>query len=411
MSPIQRSVLPNGLVVLQSEDHSLPFVTMELLIDSGSLRDPAGEEGLSNITASTLLLGSASKTALQISEELDFMGASLNASSGREYTIVSLRVLKKDLLKGFALLMDALTQPTFPEEELKREIEKASAAIQAQEDNPGALAEKEFRKTLFPDSAYGYPVEGTKASLATLTRYKIIKFFKSYYIAADAILTIVGDITPEEVKADLMPGLAKLPAGVTPEKAPAVKAAEWPQTVNVSRSITQANIVLGHDGIRRDNPDFYAISVMNYILGRGGFASRLNNEVRAKRGLAYAITSFFETGKYSGSFQVVLQTKNESAKAAIDLVIEELGRIRGGPVSEAELEGAKKYLIGSFPMRLDTQAKLGSFITQVEYYGLGLDYDRRYKSLIGSVTREDIIRVARTYLHPNSLIVVIVGKE
>ncbi len=411
MSPIQKCTLPNGLVVLQSEDHSLPFITMELLVDGGSLRDPPGGAGLSHITASTLLLGSVTKTAIQISQELDFMGASLSASSGREYAIVSLRVLKKDLLKGFDLFMEALTQPTFPEDELKREVEKTSAAIQAQEENPGALAEKEFRKALFPESPYGLPVEGTRATLATLTRDKVLKFFKTYYIPNKSILTIVGDVTPAEAKANLLSRLEKLPTGAPPGTLPEPKAAQGPETVNISRSVKQANIILGHSGIRRDNPDFYALSVMNYILGRGGFASRLNNEVRAKRGLAYAITSFFETGKYSGSFQVVLQTKNESAKEACDLIVKEVERIREEPVSDGELEGAKKYLIGSFPMRLDTQAKIAGFITQVEYYGLGLDYDHRYGSLIGSVTKEDVLRVAKAYLHPERLIAVSVGKE
>ena len=409
MAPIQKTVLPNGMTILQSEDHSLPFVTIQLLVDGGSTRDPSGQEGLSHITAKTLLLGSESNSALQISQELDFMGASLNSTSGRDYSMVSLRVLKKDLLKGFGLFMDALTHPTFPEEEIKREVEKTLAALQSQEDDPGTLAERDFLKALFPDSPYGNPVEGTKATLPKLTRDMVMKHYRSYYIPSNSILTIVGDITSEEAKTSLLSRLGKLPAGKSPDRAARVDHAAKAEAICISRPITQANIVLGHDGIKRDNPDFYALSVMNYILGRGGFSSRLNEEVRAKRGLAYSITSFFDAGKNSGSFQVVLQTKNESAKEAIDLSLKEMEKIRKEPVSEKELERAKKYLIGSFPMRLDTQAKLASFMTQLEYYGLGLEYDRRYSSLIGSVTREDILRVASTYLHPERLIIVVVG--
>jgi zinc protease len=203
--------------------------------------------------------------------------------------------------------------------------------------------------------------------------------------------------------------LEKWPTGRTPGIPPRINHAQGPEAVNISRSITQANVILGHAGISRDNPDFYALSVMNYILGRGGFSSRLNEEVRAKRGLAYSITSFFDAGKHSGSFQIVLQTKNDSAKEAIDLTLKEVEKIRKEPVSEKELDGAKKYLIGSFPMRLDSQAKLANFITQSEYYGLGLDYDRKYQSLIGSVTGEDVLRVAKTYLHPERLIIVTVA--
>jgi zinc protease len=409
MAPVQRTVLANGLIVLQSEDHSLPFITIQLLIDGGSSRDPSGQEGLSHLTAKVLLLGSESKTALQISRELDFMGASLNSSSGRDYSIISLRVLKKDLLKGFDLFMEALTRPSFPEEEVKREVEKASAALQSQEDDPGALAEKEFQKALFRDSPYGHPVEGTEATLSRLTKDMILKFYSSYYVPNNSIFTIAGDITPEEARRSLLPALEKLAADRSPEKTLRVRHVQGPETVCIKRAITQANIILGHAGIRRDNPDFYALSVMNYILGRGGFASRLNEEVRARRGLAYSIASFFDAGKHSGSFQVVLQTKNESVEEAIDLIVKEMEKIRKEPVSEKELEGAKKYLIGSFPMRLDTQAKLVSFITQSEYFGLGLDYDRKYRSLVGSVTRDDVLRVATTYLYPERLIIVTVG--
>ena len=148
---------------------------------------------------------------------------------------------------------------------------------------------------------------------------------------------------------------------------------------------------------------------MNYILGGGGFSSRLVEEIRNKRGLAYSVASFFDPGKYPGSFQISLQTKNSSAREAIALSLQGVERIRKELVSEKELEGAKKYLIGSFPMRLNTQAKLTNFLTQVEYYGLGLDYPEKYPSLIRSITREEVLRVAKKYLHPKNLILVVVA--
>jgi len=148
---------------------------------------------------------------------------------------------------------------------------------------------------------------------------------------------------------------------------------------------------------------------MNYILGGGGFSSRLIDEIRVKRGLAYSVASFFDPGRYPGSFQIVLQTKNTSAREAIALSFQEMERIRKEPVSEKELEGAKKYLMGSFPMRLDTQGKLVNFLGQVEYFGLGLNYPESYPSIIQAVTREDVLRVAKTYLHPESIILVVVA--
>jgi zinc protease len=181
------------------------------------------------------------------------------------------------------------------------------------------------------------------------------------------------------------------------------------KTVKINRPITQANIILGNAGLSRENPDFYAVTVMNYILGGGGFSSRLMEVIRNKRGLAYSVASFFDPGKFPGSFQIVLQTKNSSANEAISLSLQQMKRIQKELVSEKELEGAKRYLIGSFPMRLDTQGKLANFLTQMEYYGLGLDYPEKYPSLIRSITREEVLRVAKKYLHPEKYVLVIVA--
>ena len=409
MPPVKRTVLPNGLILLVCEERSLPFVTFQFLINSGSWKDPQGEEGLSYLTARGLLLGTTKRKVTTIHEELDFMGASLSSSSGRDYATLSLQVLKKDLDKGWNLFMEVLTQPTFPVEEIKREVEKTLAAIQSAEDQPDEVAEKEFQKSLFLNSPYGHPVEGTKESLPRITQEAIVRFYRSYYHPNNAILTIVGDISTEEIKTKLLPSLAKWPMAEIPKTPFKTSFTKEPKTVKIDRGITQANIIIGHAGISRDNPDYYALVVMNYLLGGGGFSSRMVEEIRNKRGLAYSVASFFDTGKYPGSFQIALQTKNSSAREAIALSIQEMEQIRKELVSEKELDGAKKYLIGSFPMRLDTQTKLANFFTQVEYYGLGLDYPKKYPTLINSVTREDVLRVAQKYLHPKNTILVIVA--
>jgi zinc protease len=409
MPPVQRRVLSNRLVLLASEEHSLPFVTLQLLIDSGSRRDPSGEEGLAYLTAKGLLHGTSKRTVNQINQELDFMGASLNSSSGRDYATLTLRVLKKDLDKGFDLFMEVLTQPIFPEEEIKREIEKTLAAIQSEEDEPEEVAEKAFLKALFLNAPYGHPVKGTKESLPHITKEAIDQFYRSYYHPNDAILTVVGDVTEDEIKTKLISRLEKWSMGEIPKSSFSTAFEKEQKTVKIDRPITQANIILGHAGVSRDNPDFYALTVMNYILGGGGFASRLMEEIRNKRGLAYSVASFFDPGKQNGSFIFSLKTKNASAHEAITLSLQQMERIRKEFVSEKELEGAKKYLIGSFPMRLDTQGKLANFLTQVEYYGLGLDYPEKYPSLIRSITREDILRVAKEYLHPKTYVLVVVA--
>jgi zinc protease len=409
MPPVERTVLPNHLVLLVSQEHSLPFVTLQLLIDAGSRNDPSGEEGLANLVARGLLLGTSKRSVTAMNEDLDFMGASLNGSSGRDYATLSLKILKKDLDKGLDLFLEVLTLPTFPEEEIRREVEKTLAAIQSEEDRPEVVAEKAFGKALFLTSPYAHPVEGTKESLPRIKQEAILKFYRIHYHPNNTILAVVGDITSEEVKSKLLPRLAKWKMEEIPKVPFIGMFAKEQKTVKINRQISQANVILGHAGVNRENPDFYALTVMNYILGGGGFASRLVEQIRNKRGLAYSVGSFFDAAKYPGSFQVVLQTKNSSAHEAISLSMQEMKRIREELVSERELEGAKRYLIGSFPMRLDTQGKLANFLTQVEYYGLGLDYPEKYPSLIRSITRETVLRVAKTYLHPENYILVIVA--
>jgi zinc protease len=411
MPPVQRTILSNQMILLTAEERSLPFVTLQLLIAGGSRMDSAGEEGASHLTAKGLLLGTVKRGEKAINEELDFMGASLNSSSGRDYVTLTLRVLKKDLGKGVDLFMEVLTQPAFPQEEVKREIQKTLAAIQAAEDQPDDVAEKAFQENLFLSGPYRHPVEGTKKSLPSITRETLDRAYKKIYHPNQSILAVVGDISQEEARTRLVPRLEKWPKGKTSD-APALNVfVKGPKTVKIDRMLTQANIILGHAGVSRDNPDFYALTVMNYILGGGGFSSRLMEEIRNKRGLAYSVYSFFDPGKLPGSFQVGLQTKNVSAREAISLAREEMKRMQKEPVSEKEIEGARKYLIGSFPMRMDTQGKLVNFLLQMEYYGLGLDYPEKYPRLIQSVSREDVLRVARKYLHPENCILVVVANQ
>ena len=409
MPKVDRTVLPSGLVLLVAEDHSLPAVSIQLLVDAGARLDPAGEEGLAHLAARGLMLGTASRTAPALHEALDFMGASLDSSGGRDYATLQLRILKKDLDQGWDLFTDVLLRPVFPEEEVRREAERVLGAIQSAEGQPEEVAQKEFQKVLFRGNPYGHPVEGTRESVPKLTREKLLAFHRTWYHPGRAILTVVGDIRSDEVRARLLPALEKW-APVQAAEAPfAEDFGKGPVVRKIDRGISQATIILGHRGVSRGNPDYYALTVMNYILGGGGFSSRLMEVIRNKRGLAYSVASFFDPGKYAGTFQVVLQTKNASAREALALVIEEMERIRKEPVSERELEGATKYLVGSFPLRIDTQRKLVQFLSQVEYFGLGLDYPERYPSLIRSVTSEEVLRVARKYLMPAEAIEVIVA--
>jgi zinc protease len=312
--PVEKMVLPNELLLLFCEKHSLPFVIFQLLIEAGSSKDPSKEEGLSHITAKGLLMGTPKHSLTTLNEELDFIGASLNASSSRDYATLKLRILKKDLDKKLDLFMEVLTQPTFPEAEIRRKVERTSAAIQSTEDQPEWVAEREFQKAPFLEGPYRHPVEGTKESLPQITRDSILRFIQAYYHPNRAILTAVGDITYDEIKTRLLPQLEKWPKGEILKKVFESTFGKGIKITKIDRKITQANIILGHAGASRGTPDFYALTLMNYIWG-GGFASHLMEEIRNKRGLAY------------------------SAREAISITLQQMERVRKEKVSDKKLEG------------------------------------------------------------------------
>ncbi|MGN6735715.1 MAG: M16 family metallopeptidase [Candidatus Binatia bacterium] len=408
MTP-KRTVLSNGMVLLTSEQRTLPMVSIELLVDAGSAHESAPQAGLANLTAKLLTYGTKRRSAVQINETLDFIGASLETGCGQDTASLSMTVLKKDLGTGLELLADVLTQPTFPQPEIDRQKQAIIATIRATEENPGAVAGKAFAATLFPQSPYGRPVEGTETSVKALQQKNLQDFFARYYRPNGSIIAVVGDVSEQEIAASLETALRSWSKGEPSAVATAPVKIGPAKLVRVNKDLTQANIVMGHSGVTRGNPDYYAIQVMNYVLGGGGFSSRAMDSIRNERGLAYSVYSFFAAERSHGTFEFVMQTKNESAMEAIRIANDEIRRMREEPVSDQELNDAKDYLIGSFPLRLDTNRKVANFLAQVEYFKLGLDYPDRYPDLIRSVNGEDVLRVAKQYLHPEMLITVIVG--
>lgn len=406
----KRIVLGNGMVVLLAERHTIPSVTINMIIKAGQLQEPSDKEGLASLTAELLTEGTKNRNASQIAEEIEFVGGSIGASGGDDYSSVNLTILKKDLDLGLNILSDILINPSFPENEIKRKVGETKAAIEKQKDEPSVVAKKEFARLIFGDHPYGRPSEGTPESLDRITRDDIIKFHSANYAPNNAIMAVVGDVTEEEIVSKLNISLKGWKRIDLPEKAlPQIKTPKERIVKTIDKKITQANIILGHIGLERENPDYYSAYVMNYILGGGGFTSRLMDNIRDNKGLAYDVHSYFLPLKYSGTFTIGLQTKNESAGIAIDEALKEMEKIRKSPVSDKELEDAKAYLIGSFPLRLDTNSKIAGMLTAFEYFNLGLDYPDRYPKLINSITKEEVLRAAQKYLNTDSYILVAVG--
>jgi zinc protease len=409
----ERQVLDNGLTLLVASRRALPIVTVKVTVQAGSLWEPDDRAGLANLTALLLTRGTATRTATEIDEAVDFMGASLSSGAGRDSSEVDLTLLKRDLASGLDLLADILLHPSFPDAEIARKVQEIKAALRKRQEDPGEVAREAFDALVFGAHPYGRPPEGTDASLSAITRADIVRFYRDHYAPDRTLVVVVGDVDLQEITGLLRERLAAWPRG-TADVTRAAGPPAGPDAIvvkKIARNVTQANIVLGHQGIARQNPDFYALNVMNYILGGGGFSSRLVERIREQKGWAYDVHSSFAPGLERGSFQVVLQTKNETAGAAVEEVVRELRRIAQEGVTEQELADAKAYLTGSFPLRLDTNRKLAELISTVEYYTLGLDYADRYPRLIGAVTKEEVARVARRYLHPDRYVLVVVADQ
>jgi zinc protease len=405
-----REVLANGITLLHSEKTGLPIVTVMVAIKAGSIAEPAEKAGLANLTADLLNEGTQTRSSREISDAIEFVGGSLSTSGGADYITASLSVLKKDIGLGFDLLSDIILNPAFSDDEVQRRKTSIKNTIIQQKEDPGIIASKAFDKAVFGEYPYGRPVEGTEESLDRITRKDIVNFHREYYLPNNVIMTVVGDIGKNELKALLDKYFMKWQKGQQKEislPAPALK--EKPEIIKIQKKLAQATVLFGHLGISRSNPDYYAVSVMNYILGGGGFASRLMDNIRDNKGLAYDVHSAFSADRFAGSFEIELQTRNETANNAIEEIFREINRIRTEPVSDGELSDARSYLTGSFPLRLDSNRKIAGVLTAVEYYGLGLDYVDNYPKYIGAVTKDDILRVARKYLHTSSYVLVVVG--
>jgi zinc protease len=409
---IKRSVLSDGAVLLVSEQHQLPMVTMTIAFDAGARRDPEGKAGLASLTAASLTLGTKDLSAAQFNQKVDFMGSSIAVGAGADYAQASFTSLAKYADETLRLMAATLTEPALSDDEITRKRDERLADIKAQEEQPDYVAGVTFHKALYGNAPYGHPSEGTSESVAKLTPQDVRDFYHAQYKIGGAVIAVVGDVKADEVKAKLEKAFDALKGTVPPQAEP--PAPNVPPGIHptlVDRSVVQATIILGSGGIARSNPDYYRLQVMNYILGGGGFASRLMKIVRSKNGLAYGISSGFDAGKFPGSFTVDTQTKNKTTNEALELIIEQLRDMQEHPVSDGELASAKKYLIGSFPLKIDRQSSIASFMLQIELYGLGLDYAERYPKLIAAVTKDEIQRVAKQYLHPDALILVAVTNQ
>lgn len=405
-----REVLPNGIVLLVAERPAVPIVAVRMLVRAGASFDPPDRAGLANLTGAVLTRGTAKHTGPELDSAIEFVGGSLEAGAGRDNLTASLRVLKKDLGLGLDLLAEVVLTPAFPQAEVTRKVAEIQAAIKRSEEDPGTLAARALSRLIYPNHPYGTPVEGTRESVGRLTRDDVARFHAERVRPDAAIIAVVGAVTVDEARREILARFggwrrpAAPPAGVA-EAAPGPP----PREETVARDLTQSTIMLGRQAIRQTSPDYFPLVVASYVLG-GGSASRLYSRVREEGGLAYSVYSYVSPSRYGAAFVVSAQTRTAEVARVKTILREELARMIREPVTDAELGLAKSYLIGSFPLRLDTSGKVADFASAVEELGLGLDYPDRYKERVGKVTARDIQRVAARYFDPESFNRVVVGK-
>jgi zinc protease len=404
-----RESLPNGIVLLVAERPGVPIVAVRVFTRAGAAFEPRDRPGLANLTGSLLTRGTAKRTGPDLDATIEFVGGSLEAGAGRDGLTTSLSVLKRDLPLGLELLSEVVLAPAFPEAELKRKVAQIQAAIKRTEEDPNTVASRLLSRLVFAHHPYATPVEGTIDSVGKLTRDDILAFYRSHMRPDSTIIAVVGDVSVAEARREVLArfgGWARPPApppALPPPVTPAPR-----QDGTVSKELTQATILLGRQAIRQVDPDYFPLAVASYVLG-GGSASRLYTRVRDEGGLAYAVYSFVSPARYGASFVVSAQTRVGEVPKVVDILRDELGRMARTPVGDDELRLAKDYLIGSFPLRLDTTAKVADFVVAVEEQGLGLDYADRYKASIARVTAADVQRVAARFFAPDTFSRVVVG--
>lgn len=411
---VQRVELTNGLVLLLSENHSTPSVSINVIVKTGSRFEPDEKAGLASIAGALLDSGTTTRTSREIAETIEASGGQLGTFGDYQSSGVVVTLLSKDLDLGLDVASDLLMNPTFPEDKVHQHIDRRVAQIKARLDLPRTQASDTFNEIVFKGSPQHHPPIGYEDTVKTLTRADVDAYFRSYFVPDNTMLAIVGDIDNSEVRRKVEAAFGKWEraARFEPPQVPQPRRQTSPIEKFVPAAKEQVNIIIGHLGIARKNPDYYRLLVMDTILGSSpGFTSRIPRILRDEQGLAYTTFSNITSsaGLDPGRFIAYIGTAPENLTRAIAGLRREIARIAAEPVTGEELETAKSYLTGSFVLRFQKNSQIAEFLLEAEVYELGFDYLERYPDLIRAVTVEDVSRVARTYIHPENMTTVVVG--
>jgi zinc protease len=403
--------LTNGLRVFVVTDHREPAVAARLvLLSAGSIKDPSSMPGVAQMTAALLTQGTEKRSAREIAETIDFLGGTLQATADRDGTTITLDVVKKDLGTGMDLMSDAVLHPAFAPDELDRQRQQVLSSLQVQYADPNYLATLVFARVLYGNSAYGLPEAGTPRSVQEFRRDDFVKFHDANYAPNGALLAFAGDITPDEAFAitEKYFGLwqktsvaADIPAAGSLTTGQHIWLLDKPDAV-------QTQIRLGKFSIRRSDPDYLPLEVTNHIFG-GSYNSRLNTEVRIKKGLTYDASSSLNAHRYAGSLSVNTFTRTETTVEALKLVMNLLGGMANGEITQRELNFARDYLAGVYPISCETAEQVADRVLIAAAFELPADYNQTYPAKVRAMSLDQVQATARKYFTVKDLDIVLAG--
>jgi zinc protease len=407
--PYQVKTLTNGLQVIAVSHHEQPAITVRLLVRAGSTQDPADKPGVAALAAALLDQGTTTKTAEKIASAIDSIGGAMGAGSGSDLTFVNAAVMKDSLNVGLDLVADVVRNPSFAQEEIDRQRQQILSALTVSYDDPDYIAGVVFDRLVYGFNAYGKPDSGTPASIASITRADLTAFHKRWFGANNAILAIVGDVTAEQAFAGAERAFGSWGRSDAVQTEPEGAPPPTRRVVVIDRpGAVQTEVRVGNIALPRKHPDYLALDMASKILGGEG-GNRLHRVLRSERGLTYGAAATMVALRHSGHIVADTDTRSESTAEVLRLMVDEISRLQRQRVSERELEDAQAYLTGSFPLTIETPGAIALQVLNAVFYGLDLAELETYRERVNAITPDDIQRVARKYLHPDRLSIVLVG--
>lgn len=407
--PIERT-LANGLRVIVVERPGTPLVAAQLLIKNGAEADPSELAGLANMTAGLITKGTTKRSATQIAEEAEALGASLESFVRWDVSRLNLSVMSSKVAPAMEIVADVVKRPAFSAEELERLRQLTLDDLTIELGDPSSIAAYVGSRVVFGDTPYGHPQTGTPQSIARITREDLLKFHSRYYRPDNAVLVFGGDIKAAnafQIAQRLFGDWKKPAARLAPMPAPTLNGGQTQVIVIDKPDAGQAGVVVARTGIERASPDYFRGLVTNSVLS--GYSGRLNQEIRIKRGLSYGARSALDVRRFTGAFAASSQTKNQSAAEVASLLLNEVKRLATTPVPDIELEPRKAVVIGNFGTNLETAAGLVHQIGMLALYGISLDEINRYVSNVQAITAADVQKFSSSRLDAQGISTVIVG--